>query len=224
MSRNGLVSIVMPVHNGEKYISEAIQSVIDQSYDRWQLIIVDDGSTDNTKAAVGRFDDPRVEYIYQTQSGQASALNRGLDLAKGDYYTTLDSDDWLTRSSLSARVSFLEEWGEFAAAYGDGYYCSQVGKRLSRFSDHRSENVTGGMYGVLIITSLFGTGAALLLRRDFLEAHSLRYDNEIEWCQDWDFSIRVAEMGKIGYVDVPVVNYRLHSTNMSITMPKSRTD
>ncbi len=104
-----LVSIIMPVYNAEKYIVEAIESVIAQSYERWELIVVNDGSTDSTFSLLEGFDDERIVIKTQENSGVSAARNRGLALAKGEYITFLDADDLLPKESLAVRVEYLNE-------------------------------------------------------------------------------------------------------------------
>src|SRR5262245_60329647 len=111
----GLVSIIMPAYNGERFITQAIDSLLAQTYTYWELVVVDDGSTDATANVVSSFDDPRIRYVAQENRGQAAALNHGLRLAKGEYVTTLDVDDWLTTNSLADRVAFLKQHPDFGA-------------------------------------------------------------------------------------------------------------
>ena len=88
------VSVIMPVYNAEKYIGEAIESILDQTYTDFEFIIIDDGSSDGTVAAVKGYDDRRIRF-YQNEHnmGVAATLNRGLDLATGEYIARMDSDD-----------------------------------------------------------------------------------------------------------------------------------
>src|SRR5215510_7816825 len=97
---SSLVSVIMPAYNGERFIKQAIESVFAQTYPNWELIVVDDGSTDNTVQIISSFADSRIVYIHQENRGQAAALNHGLGIARGKYITTLDVDDWLTPNSL----------------------------------------------------------------------------------------------------------------------------
>ena len=115
-SRPVLVSVLMPAYDGEAYIQQAIESVIAQTYPNWELIVVDDGSTDNTAGIVATYEDPRIRYTYQENRGQAAALNRGLDLAQGEYVTTLDTDDWFTPNSLLDRARFLDDHPEYGVS------------------------------------------------------------------------------------------------------------
>jgi glycosyltransferase involved in cell wall biosynthesis len=217
-----LISVIMPVYNGEAYLVEALRSVVGQTYPYWELIVVDDGSTDATPRIVADIGDPRVRYTRQSNKGQAAALNRGLDLARGIYVTTLDADDRLTPDSLLDRVRWLEAHPEHGAVYADGYLCNSALEPTLRFSQHRATNAAGDIYPALISTPLFGTGACVMIRTDALNRWHLRYDEAIIMCQDWDFYIRVAERVRFGYVDAISVYYRMHPNNMTLTVGRER--
>src|SRR5258707_9363446 len=122
-----LVSVLMPVFNGEVFIAEAIGSVLDQTYPHWELVVVDDGSTDSTAKIVREIGDTRIRYVYQRNRGQAAALNQGLRVACGEFVTTVYADDCLTPNSLADRVAYLEQNGDDGAVYGDGFYCDAKG-------------------------------------------------------------------------------------------------
>lgn len=214
-----LVSVIMPAYNGGKYIRRAIESVLAQTYSKLELIIVDDGSTDNTASIIRAYEDPRIRYIYQKNRGQAAALNRGLDLAQGAYITTLDVDDWFTPISISERVNFLDLHPEFGVVYGDGMYCEIDGKPLMRFSEYRVGDVVGDVYDVLINNPFFGTGGNVMVRRNVFDKYNIRYDESIVWCQDYDIYIRIAEHVSFGVIDAVTIWYCLHETNMTMTMP-----
>jgi glycosyltransferase involved in cell wall biosynthesis len=219
----GLVSIVMPAFNGEKFIQQAVDSVLSQTYSNWELIIVDDGSTDNTAEIIRRYSgDSRIRTVHQENKGQASALDHGLDLARGEYVTTLDTDDWYTPNSLLDRASYLKDHLEFGAVYGDGIYCDVNGKPLKHFSEYRIGNVTGDVYDTLVTSPFFGTGANVMIRQEILEKYQIRYDETIFWCQDLDFYIRVAENCSFGIVDSIIVWYRIHQANMTMSAPEGR--
>ena len=217
-----LVSVIMPAYNGGRYLAQAIESLFAQTYADWELVFVDDGSTDDTAAIAQSYTDPRIRYTYQANAGQAAALNRGLDLARGEFITTLDADDWLTSDSLEARVEKLQSDPELAAVYGDGFFCTPEGKQIKRFRSLLPELPEGDVYPDLISTPFFGTGAGIMQRRSALERFGIRYDSSIFWCQDYDFYLRLAEVGQFGRVDVPVVWYRQHDANMTSTMPSDR--
>lgn len=218
-TNHGLVSIVMPVYNGEAFLAEAIDSVIAQTYARWELIVIDDGSTDDTARIVNSYDDPRIRYSYQTNSGQTAALNAGLDQVQGEFVTTLDADDAYPADSLQVRANFLNEHLQFGAVYGDGQYCDVSGKALRLFSEQMPAGVSGDVYDLLIVSPFYGTGASVMIRREVLLNHEIRYDDTIVWCQDWDFYIRLAACTSIGFADTVTVFYRIHESGMTSSMP-----
>ena len=217
-----LVSVIMPAYNGEDFIEKAVQSMLGQSYSNWELIVVDDGSTDKTASIIKSFTDPRIIYVYQENRGQASALNHGLSISKGDYITTLDTDDWFTVNSIMDRVQFLNQHSDFGVVYGDGIYCDVDAKPLMRFSEHRINNVTGDVFDILITTPFFGTGGNVMVRRDVIGDRNIQYDESIVWCQDYDIYIRIAEYATFGVIDAVTIWYRLHEANMTMSMPKGR--
>ena len=110
-NNNPLVSIVIPTYNYANYLLTAITSCLQQTYKNLEIIVVDDGSTDNTRAILEEFSD-RILYIYQNNQGVSSARNKGLELAKGSFITFLDADDALTTDSIERRVRILTEHEE----------------------------------------------------------------------------------------------------------------
>lgn len=217
-----LVSVIMPAYNAEGFIVEAIDSVLAQTYPHWELIVIDDGSVDRTSHIVQAIQDERIRYAYQENRGQAAALNYGLDLACGDYITTLDVDDWFTPNSLGDRVAFLDRHPRYGAVYGDGLYCDPNGKEFLRFNEHMPSGLSGDVYDLLVVSPFYGTGAGVMQRRDVLTRYQIRYDDGIVWCQDWDFYIRVAEVVPFGFVESLTIRYRIHSGSMTEAMPSGR--
>jgi len=101
------ISIIIPAFNAEKYIAETIQSVLNQTFENWELIIINDGSKDSTEDIIKSFSDVRIILISQENQGVSAARNRGLDIAKGSNITFLDADDILPPKSLEVRVNYL---------------------------------------------------------------------------------------------------------------------
>ncbi|MCK5536627.1 MAG: glycosyltransferase family 2 protein [Bacteroidales bacterium] len=108
-SNQSLVSIIMPAYNADMFIAESIKSVMNQTYQNWELIIINDGSIDNTGTVIKSFNDDRVKIIEQKNMGVSAARNVGLSLSKGKYLTFLDADDTFSEKSLGIRVKYLEE-------------------------------------------------------------------------------------------------------------------
>ena len=109
-----LVSVVMPVYNGEKYLKEAIDSVLSQSYQNIELVIVNDGSTDSGSQIVKKYTDPRIRFVEnESNSGIVYSRNKGLESATGKYVATLDSDDIALPDRIEKQVLFLENNSEY---------------------------------------------------------------------------------------------------------------
>jgi glycosyltransferase involved in cell wall biosynthesis len=118
MSADGpLVSVVMPVHNGERYLAEAVESVLAQSYRPWELILVDDGSTDGSAEVAKRFG-TALRYEYQANAGQSAARNRGVQLARGPLLAFLDDDDYWSAEKLALQVAVVTEEPSVDAVFG----------------------------------------------------------------------------------------------------------
>ena len=219
---NNLVSIVMPVYNGEQYIEEAINSVLSQTYVYWELVVIDDGSVDKTADIIANFNDERIRYFFQKNRGQTAALNHGLEIIQGEYFTSLDADDCFPVDSLLVRVTYLDNHPDYGAVYADGYFCDENLEPITRFSNWRIQNSTGDVYGDFIGESLCTGSGTVMIRRDVIRKYQLRYDESIVWCQDLDFYIRVAEKCLFGEVDYVAHLYRVHDNNMTVSMSSGR--
>lgn len=104
----GLVNVLMPVYNGEKYLKEAVESVIAQTYPNWELLLIDDGSTDSTRELVKLFSDPRIRILRKDHSGLVDTLNYGLDHLKGEFCARLDNDDRWEPTHLKQSLAILK--------------------------------------------------------------------------------------------------------------------
>lgn len=135
-----LVSIIMPAYNAERYISEAVKSVLSQTYENWELLITDDGSTDGTAKAVQEFKDKRIRYFYQENKGQSAARNTSLGHAQGEYIAFLDADDIFLPQKLERQVAFLESQPECDFSYSkiEYFWDGEPEKRYVLNIDHPS--------------------------------------------------------------------------------------
>jgi glycosyltransferase involved in cell wall biosynthesis len=117
MWSNRLVSVIIPVHNGERYLADAVDSVLRQSYAPLEVIVIDDGSTDGSASVAQAYGAP-VRYAYQPHSRVGAALNHGLSLARGDFIAALDADDLWTEGKLARQMAVLEASPEPALVFG----------------------------------------------------------------------------------------------------------
>ncbi len=219
MNENILISIIIPVYNGEKYIADTIKTVIDQTYKNWELIIVDDGSTDNTAKVVEQFSDYRISYIKKNNTGVSDTRNVGASLAKGEILCFLDADDVWLPDNLEKKLSKLTNeqdsilvtspmylWDEKT----DYYNCQIIENNFSLDEWDEFRNLRT----IHIVTS------ALMYKNYFFEAGM--FDTNISTSADFDLVIRLRELGKFTYLNEPLVLYRCHPFQMhnNITLYK----
>ena len=208
-----LVSIIVPVFNAEEYIHRCIDSILKQEYQNFELLLVDDGSTDRSgkicREYAGR--DSRVHVIQKENTGVSASRNLALKQARGTYIQFLDSDDWIapeatrllvrsmeTHSCDMVIADFYRVSGEYMAQKGD----INENKVLSRqeFSEHMMENPADFYYGVLWNK---------MYRRDIIEDHQIRMDESLNWCEDFLFNLEYIRHAHSFYaLPIPIYYYR----------------
>jgi len=182
------VSVIIPTYNRSDLISEAIRSVLDQHYTDWELIILDDGSTDDTAQVVAEFGD-KVIYIYQDNAGEPAARNAGFAASQGEFVSFLDSDDQMLPNNLENLVSLLDAKPEVSIAYGRYYWFhndEQIGHLRGPIFD-------GQIFQQLLLEETMMIGTALI-RRDCVHAIG-GFDENIHFQPHWDFYLRLARAG-----------------------------
>jgi glycosyltransferase involved in cell wall biosynthesis len=205
-----LVSVIIPAYNQGNFLSRSIQSVLDQSYTQFEIIVVDDGSTDNTYDIVKNFVDPRIGYIYQDNKGLSGARNTGYVISTGDYLTYLDSDDLFTPTKLALQVSFLETHLEYGCVSGQILIIDENDKSIGRMFDGRPPEKPENF--------LLGNPLSVhsVLTRRVWQDKAGKFDESLRSYEDWDMWLRLARLGcKFGWVDAPVSLYRFHSAQMT---------
>lgn len=123
------ISIIIPTYNHANFIEESINSVLQQTYENWELIIIDDGSNDNTKEIVSKFIDPRIKYIYQNNTGVATAMNNGFNLATGDFFGWLDADNYYDKGILEKVINTILKDNKIEVIYGNVCIIDVIGKK-----------------------------------------------------------------------------------------------
>lgn len=215
--QNKLVSIMMPAYNAEIYIGEAINSVLSQSYPYWELIVVDDGSTDATAKIVETFEDPRIKLFRQLNGGESSARNTALQNMHGEFVAFLDSDDIYLPEHLMSATAFLNNNTNFNAVYTDGYYCDSSKRLLKTFTSRRRGPFQGDVFAEAVRGSdLFGPPVSVVLQRKLIVDNNLQFDEEITIGPDWVFLMQYAANSQFGYLDNCTCLYRIHTSNISL--------
>ena len=162
--QTGLVSIRMPAYNAERFIAEAIESALAQTYAHWELLVVNDGSTDQTPGIVAQFTDPRLKLIHKENGGESSARNVALDHSQGEFIAYLDADDAYLPHHLDIAVNYLRTHPERDGVYTDGYYIDQNGKRLKSLTSRRRGPFEGRLFEEAVRASdVFGPPLSVVL-------------------------------------------------------------
>jgi GT2 family glycosyltransferase len=209
------VSVVLPTFNRARLLRQAVGSVLRQSYGDFELIVVDDGSSDDTGAVVAAMGDARLRCLVQPHRGISSAMNAGVRAARGRYVARLDSDDLWAADLLSTLVPVLERDPGAAAAYGKGQAFDAAGRALPHL-----QGGPGRFPGETLRSLVFDDctcNIALLARRACLEEVGL-YDEELAANEDWDIWLRVARRGhRFVFVDRVLAYVRWHDGNLTGT-------
>lgn len=215
------ITAVIPVYNRKKTIRRCIDSVLAQTYPIFEIIVVDDGSSDGTTDIIERTYGEKVSLIRQKHKGAQAARNLGIKEAKGEYIAFLDSDDeWLPRKT-EIQVQELRK-NKNAVVAGDLYFQTDWGKKVP-FAYQRTENKKPRMgakkwqrmnvknesaYKLLLEKSICNFDALLTSKANLMKIGLL--DENVPSFQEWDTAIRLAKENKIAYINQPLVIYHLH--------------
>ena len=217
------VSVIMPAYNAEKYIGEAIDTVIAQEFADWELVVVDDGSTDSTPELLAAYNDDRIKVVTQQNGGEAAARNTGLRNAVGDYIAFLDSDDFYVPTTLSDRLRYLDAHPEFGVLVADGVFCDEAGTEGEPISSIRDREYVGNILEPLILNpGVVSVPVGITARRALITEHDLWFDTEVGYGTDWDFWTRLARYTDFGFIPTKTYKYRIHGNNMTSTQGAKR--
>lgn len=205
------VSVVIPTYNYGRFIAEAIESALAQTYTIAEIIVVDDGSTDETEDVVRRFGE-KVRYIKQQNAGVCAARNIGVESSTGDFIAFLDADDIWLSNKIEKQVAKFAEDMEFGLVHcGMREFDNATGVTIRQ----HLEGGEGWVADDLLLWEkpvVIGPGGSLLVRRDVINAVG-GFDTDINVGEDWDFCYRVARHYKVGFVRETLVDYRNHGVN-----------
>ncbi|MGA2465064.1 MAG: glycosyltransferase [Thermodesulfobacteriota bacterium] len=218
--KNPKVSVVIPAYNHEKYVGEAIQSVLDQTFQDLELIIINDGSTDNTETEILKFKDERIRYFSQENRGLSATLNRGIELARGEYFNFLPSDDAFYPEKFEIQLkSFEGDKGDTGLGLVFAY---------PQLVDAKGREITddpAAQWAIVpyetkeeIFPALFErnflSAPAALIKMDCLKKVGI-FDESLKYAQDYDMWMRVLKYFDIRLLKQPLVKYRWHGGNLT---------
>ena len=212
MVKSPKVSVIIPIYNQAKFIDNAIESVLKQSYQDFEIIVINDGSTDHTEAMVKGFIDFRIRYIcHKKNLCLSEARNTGIRASRGEYIALLDADDEFLPEKLDMQVKLLQN-----EPYDVGVVCAwsfnidENGNYISKRCLPRKE---GYIFKDLLSTNYLSV-PALLIRRECFEKVGL-FDSSLDGQEDWDMWIRIAKFYKFSLIKIPLAKRRIHPHRIS---------
>lgn len=204
-----LVSVVIPCYNQARFLAAAVESVLNQTYRHVEIVVVDDGSSDDTAAVAQSFGGP-VKYVYRDNGGLSAARNTGMEHVTGKYVNFLDADDTLLPDKIAPQVELLEADPKLALVYCWYHWTDEAGVRydVMRKTPHR-----GHVYHELRKGNWMPVHTVLVRRSCLEEAGP--FDTTLRSCEDWDVWLRIALRHPMDLVDEPLVEYRNVPGSMS---------
>ena len=212
-----VVSVVVPTYNAADTLLETIESVRRQTLSAIELIVIDDGSTDDTRRLLGTVHDPRLQVFSYPNAGIAAARNRGLERARGEFVSFIDADDLWTADKLELQLEALRRRPEAAIAYSWTAFIDAQGRFLFAKEPSRA---AGDVSADLVRSCFVASGSNILARKRCLEAIG-GFDTTLEAAQDWDLCLRVAGRWPFAVVPRYQILYRIAETTMSANVVRS---
>jgi len=210
------ITVLMPVYNSERYVAEAVKSILDQTFRDFEFLIINDGSTDDSIDIVREFSDPRIRVINTENQGVAAALRLGVEIAKGAYIARMDADDESLPNRLEIEKRCLDEHPEIVVVHGSVENISSEGVPIFLKRDEGHSNIVTkwllNWKNVLIHSTV-------MLRAAVLKEHDLNYRLEMNRAEDFDLWNRLAQVGDFMYLPDVLIKYRVHTENVSNSTP-----
>ncbi|MBI4691726.1 MAG: glycosyltransferase [Nitrospirae bacterium] len=218
---NPKISVIIPLYNHEKYIREAVYSALDQTFSDLELIVINDGSQDNSEAIVKGIKDDRIKYIYQENQGAHNAINRGIRIARGEYISILNSDDIYYKNRLEECLKILETDRSVFAVFSDMEIIDPEGnssgftrgaednwKNHNPASSFKGEN---SIFLDLLAGNFLMTSSNLFCRKGIFD--KIGYFSNFRYVHDYDFFLRLCYHYNAYFIGTPLLKYRIHDSN-----------
>ncbi len=220
---NPLVSVIIPTYNRTQYICEAVDSVLAQTYRNIEVIVVDDGSTDNTEEILSQYDS-KIKYVFQNNAGPSAARNNGIKQARGDLLAFLDSDDIWFPEKLERQIQLMKQSRNTGLVSCGSYIINVSGEiTASPIIKKNHENKKLFLKELMVHNVVSGGGSAALIKKKCFEELGLFSENL--WIgEDWDMWIRIAKHYDIRFVEEPLIKCRAHGNNLHANTSRIEAD
>lgn len=207
-----LISVILPVYNGEKYILQAIRSVLDQDYENLELILIDDGSSDDTRPLYSGIEDDRFIVIrFDSNRGLITALNTGIERSRGKYIARMDADDVCFPDRIAEQVSYMEQH-PYIGVLGTSFIVDHNGKKRERPITTGSDQIKANFLFRNAINH-----PTVMIRKSTLDVSKCRYRTVALHAEDLDLWINLIPFAEFENLKEPLVTYRSHAEQISVT-------
>lgn len=226
------VSIIIPVYRVEEYIADAVQSVLDQTYEHFELLIIDDGSPDRSVEICQQFIDTRIKIIRQENRGANAARNAGIREAKGDYIAFLDGDDLWLPQKLEKHLEHLEKSPNVGISFSRSAFIDEAGNSLGIYQIPKLHEIT---LGQILCRNPISNGSCAVIRKEVFEeikfqdnlygiTQDFYWDESLQGCQDLDcwFRIAIQTDWQIDGIPESLTLYRVNSVGISANLLKKQ--
>lgn len=226
-----MISVIVPVYNTSKYLEECITSIIEQTYKDFELILIDDGSKDNSLQILKKYElmDKRVKVYSQANHGVSYTRNRGIDLAMGDYIMFVDSDDWIESNTLQTLIEAMKKYNVDAVRcnyFVNGEQEETIGNDFFEKDEivYDKEQIREKIIPALLSNRMKSFSVLYLIRIDILK-ENIYYDEKIHMLEDQIFCLKLlSNIKKIAFILIPLYHYRINLASVTIKLEYVKTN
>jgi glycosyltransferase involved in cell wall biosynthesis len=207
-----LVSVIIPTYNSASFLPQSVESVLHQTYANFEVIVVDDGSTDNTEAVLSPYRDA-IRYIKKANSGPSGARNLGINEAKGEFIAFQDADDIWLPEKLQLQMDYLTSHPEIAVLYTDIIQFNHQGQLSFGLQERYGSIPSGYIFEELLVNHAVTLSTVIVYRSCIYEVGT--FDESLIGAEDYNFYLRLARKFQFGFLNQALVQKRLHLNNLS---------
>ncbi len=200
------VSIIVPAYNKSELTVRTVESILQQTYANIEILVVDDGSKDDTQERLAVYKD-KIQYIYKKNGGACSARNEGIRQATGEFIAFLDCDDLYEKKKVEFSIEYLIKNSTFGSVYTDAYFIDTNDHIVGQYAHPKSIQHQGNISSQLILGN-FICNSTMVVRKSVIQKVGF-FDETIFTPADWDMWMRIAEIAPMGYINEPLTHYRV---------------
>lgn len=212
------ISVCIPTYNRKDYLALTLNSIYSQELDDFEVVIVDDGSTDNTESFLKSLNLPNLRYFYQKNSGDAAARNKLIDLAQGKYLTFIDSDDLLVEGVLKKMLTKIKSYSDDVVVYGDYLRIDKDGEVFGK----SKKKMYSGFVTRQLFQDIFMHSCGALFPKAIFDDKSIRFNTSLKVCSDYAMWLYLSTKYELICLGEPTFKRRRHDSNLSVPSSANR--